>query len=187
MTFLPPRVARRIDRLAWRAHAFHRYAHHPLCAAYRPEMLRVGRAWLCKGCTFAVLGGFGGLAAGALLPAFPLRPLVMVAAVALACVGVVFGAAWVRGLGKVGTRLAPSLMAGFLVIQGLRIHSLAGLLLALGAGGALPVAILAYRRRGPWRGPCESCPEREARLCSGFRRQFRRERAFRRVANRFVS
>ncbi len=40
MSRIPPAVARRVDRLALRAHAFHRWAHHPLCAWYAAEVIR---------------------------------------------------------------------------------------------------------------------------------------------------
>jgi hypothetical protein len=63
---VPLPLARRIDRLARRAHAFHRFAHHPLCEPYRGEVLRVGRRGrLCKGCTFLAAGLLAGALAGA--------------------------------------------------------------------------------------------------------------------------
>lgn len=90
-------------------------------------------------------------------------------------------------LGKGCTRLLPALLSVFLVIQGLRLGERAGALLAIVALAGLGIAIAYYRRRGPWRGPCQSCPEREWRPCSGFRLQFRRERAFQRFAGRMLA
>jgi hypothetical protein len=47
MSRVPESAARDLDRLAKRAHRFHRFAHHPLCAAYAGETLRVGPIYLC--------------------------------------------------------------------------------------------------------------------------------------------
>ncbi|HET8714991.1 MAG TPA: hypothetical protein VFM16_04150, partial [Holophagaceae bacterium] len=58
----PPALRRRLDRLARRAHAFHRFAHHPLCAEYAGERLRVGKVHLCRGCTLLGAGLLAGLA-----------------------------------------------------------------------------------------------------------------------------
>ncbi|MGC4001002.1 MAG: hypothetical protein QM767_27495 [Anaeromyxobacter sp.] len=83
MSRLPRPLARRLDRLARRAHAFHRWAHHPLCDRYAGEVFRAGRRTrLCRGCTLAATGGAAGLALGALLPPAP-GALLLAAAVAL--------------------------------------------------------------------------------------------------------
>jgi len=187
VTRIPRHLARRIDRLAGRAHAFHRFAHHPLCGAYAPEVLRLGRYRLCVGCTCVALGGASGLLIGVLTPLLSLRALGLIAVVSLGWVWLVFARARVRGMGKLLTRGLPSLMAGFLVTQGLRWSTAWGFLLAAGAALALPLAVLAYRRRGPWRGPCTTCPERDLQPCSGFRPQLRRERAFQRRAGRLLA
>ncbi|HEU4950775.1 MAG TPA: hypothetical protein VFT46_02430, partial [Holophagaceae bacterium] len=48
--------------------------------------------------------------------------------------------------------------------------------------------ILAYRRRGPHRGPCETCPDRDRRpACRGFAPILRRERALQRLAGRLIT
>ncbi|HVZ35160.1 MAG TPA: hypothetical protein VG963_22190, partial [Polyangiaceae bacterium] len=63
---ISPALARRIDRLAVRAHRFHRWAHHPLCASYAGETLRLGRKTIvCRGCALVA----GGLIVGVLLGA----------------------------------------------------------------------------------------------------------------------
>src|SRR5258706_14473890 len=58
------RIARgtaiKLDRLSRGAHRFHRFAHHPLCDRYAGEVVRFGRVRLCRGCTFAVIGGLAG-------------------------------------------------------------------------------------------------------------------------------
>jgi len=184
---IPNVTARRIDRLAWRAHIFHRYAHHPLCEAYAGEVLRIGRMRVCKGCTLVGLGGCLGFLLGWLLPVLPLTLLITVSILGIGWIYVIFSSPWSRRLGKGVTRLLPALMVAGLGIQGLRAASVLGLCMLLGACLALPIAILAYRRRGPWRWPCESCPERELRPCSGFDPQYRRERAFQRLAGRWLA
>jgi len=184
---IPDRLARRIDRLAGRVHCFHRYAHHPLCKAYAGEVVRLGRIRLCKGCTYAVLGACLGLLLGALVPALPKWILGVLASVALAWGCAVPMVGRVRRLGKGATRLLPTFLAIFLLAQGLRLRSVGGLLLAMGCGVALLIITRIYRRRGPWRGPCEDCPDKDGRPCPGFRPQFYRERAFRRLAARMLA
>ena len=187
MSLIPRDRARRLDRLALRAHCFHRYAHHPLCQAYRGEVLRFGRVRLCKGCTLVATGVVAGLGLGLSIPVLSLECLMVLALAGMAWVAAVFAAPWGRRLGKVGTRLLPSLAAAFLGIQGLRFRDAWGWGLAaavcLGAGLAGRI----YRRRGPWRTPCEACPEKACRPCSGFRLQLRRERAFARLAGRLLA
>ncbi len=61
---LPQRTVRAIDRLARSAHAFHRFAHHPLCERYAGELIPLGRrARLCRGCAASALGSVMGLLA----------------------------------------------------------------------------------------------------------------------------
>lgn len=187
MSRIPHHLARRIDRLAGRAHAFHRFAHHPLCGAYAPEVLCLGRYRLCKGCTWVALGGLSGMLVGVLVPPLPVKALGPIALVSLGWVGLVFAWAGLRQLGKAGTRGLPALAAGTLVVQGLKWANVWGWLLAAGAVLALPLAMGLYRRRGPWRGPCTTCPERDLQPCSGFRLQLRRERAFQRLAGRLLA
>lgn len=187
MSRIPKGAAKRLDRLALRAHCFHRYAHHPLCVAYCGEVLRFGRVRLCKGCALAATGVVAGLGLGLSIPVLHLEFLMVLALATLAWMAVVFAAPWARRLGKLGTRLLPSLAAAFLVIQGLRFRDAWGWGLAavvcLGSGLAGRV----YRRKGPWRAPCEACPEKALPPCSGFRLQFQRERAFARLAGRLLA
>ena len=171
---IPPPLARRIDRLAWRAHAFHRFAHHPLCDAYRNEVVRVGRRLrVCKGCTFLVAGLVAGVAGGAVM-----RPPLLwgVGAILLALAMGVLSLR--RRVPKIVGRLLPG----------------AGLGLALWAGWSCMLAALLvvatsgvlYRRRGVERSLCKACPERLRSPCSGFAPAVRRERAFRRRVNRWL-
>jgi hypothetical protein len=194
MSRIPPPLARRIDRLARSAHRFHRFAHHPLCAAYAPELVRLGRRTrLCRGCTFSTLGALGGgllaLAAPRLGPALLLGPMVLTgwAALALAPRGG-------RATSKLWTRAGPLALAGFLVVSGLRSATgtepgdwsgaaTALVTLLLVAGGAV-----AWRRRGPDRGACVGCPQAPAGpACDGLRPVARRERAFSRLASHWIA
>ena len=167
---IPDEIARRVDRLAWAAHAFHRYAHHPLCERYAGEVLRAGRrARICRGCALAVGGGTLGLVAGL---ARPLGSPGAWAAVAVAIALLAASAVW--RLPKSAGRGLPALVLGLGAV------STAGT--ALAAAGVIGAAWFAYRRRGPNRAPCLACPERGERVCSGFAPIVRRERAFRRRA-----
>jgi len=181
-------LGRRIDRLARRAHAFHRFAHHPLCAAYRGEVVRLGRRGrVCLGCGLLGAGAALGLLAGLLAPR-PSAPQLAAGAALLflLALGSVRSDPS-RPARKLLTRLAPMALATALLAAGLRAGDLPGLAAALFAAGAFAAALLAYRRRGPDRSPCAACPERPAGpACSGFREVMRRERAFARLAGRWI-
>lgn len=173
-------LARRIDRFSWRAHAFHRYAHHPLCPAYRSEVVALGRWRLCRGCLLAGAGfatGLGLALAG--------TPMLMPPVASAALLGLWGG--WLLVLGrlrlpKVASRFLPAALGAFLAGQGPLSDRWSGWFIALVVLGGIFAFIRAYRHRGPNRAPCQECPERtEPRVCTGFRRQTRRERAFQRV------
>jgi hypothetical protein len=185
---LPPSLARRIDRLALRAHAFHRFAHHPLCQPYAAEVIRIGRRWrVCRGCTFTGTGALSGGLAGWLLPA-P-GPLAMGALAALLAAGAAWAVSRRAGHGrpKVLARLAPMALAAALLAWGLRAGGPAGLLASLLAATSVAGAAAFYRRRGPDRAACAGCPEAPASsACSGFRAIALRERAFARLAGRWI-
>ena len=177
-------LARRLDRLAFRAHAFHRWAHHPLCLEYESEVIRLGRRFrLCRGCAAAALGCLSGLAGGLALPV-----LLDSGVLALAGLGVLSG---LLALGrqrrpKTLTRGLPAALAAFLLIQALRGGGPIRWSVAAGMGTALLGLVVAYRRRGPDRTPCATCPEFMAGgTCRGFREIHTRERAFARLAARW--
>lgn len=177
---LSPATARAVDRLARRAHAFHRFAHHPLCDRYASELLTLGRrARVCRGCA-AVLGG---LFTGAAL-AWLLRPNGALFAALL-------GVAAALGVLSLRVRL-PKALGRFAPACGLGAGFVAALTQAHGCAwlGALAVAALGvalYRKRQPNRAPCATCPERLAAApCSGLRPIVQRERAFRRAAQRLI-
>jgi hypothetical protein len=171
---IPPSLALRIDRLAWRAHVYHRFAHHPLCHVHRGEVLRVGRRFrVCKGCAFLAAGLIAGISAGAWVgPPF----LGGVGALSLALV--LGGMSLQLRVPKILGRLVPGAGVGISLWAGWPCALLALLIVTI--AGAL------YRRRGVDRSRCESCDERLHRPCSGFASIVRRERAFRRQANRWL-
>ncbi|HTA88971.1 MAG TPA: hypothetical protein VK745_05335 [Polyangiaceae bacterium] len=180
---LPKRTRLIVDRLARRAHAFHRFAHHPLCERYAGELIPLGRKTrLCRGCCYAVLGTMCGTASAVLArPSFG---------------ALVFSA--VLGLGLLATSLVvrpPKWLGRALACAAVSFAAIGGLcsgqLLARAVSLALVVVgglfLWGYRQRGPNRGPCQTCPERLApTVCSGLRPIVRRERAFRRVAQRLI-
>jgi hypothetical protein len=182
-----------------RAHAFHRWAHHPLCEEYAGERLRFGRTHVCRGCLFLGVGAGVGLMAGSVAPVA--SPLVTAASAVAASLWA--GVVWrsmqrERALPagphaippprpKIATRLLPAAIATFSGIVALRTGGAVGgvgvaLLLVVAAG-----AWLGYRRLGPQRRPCASCPEAvHLRACRGYAAITRRERAFSRLAGRWL-
>jgi hypothetical protein len=187
---IPPAVARRLDRLARQAHRFHRFAHHPLCEAYAGEVLRLPRRTVvCRGCALAAAGAVAGAATGFwLAPRVPLAALAILASLAVASAVVSARPRGGRARSKLLARAVPAALVALTAGHALRAPDTASLLAAVAALSAGALATLAYRRRGPDRGPCTTCPERtHPATCSGYRRIVRRERAFARVAARLLS
>jgi hypothetical protein len=171
---IPRSLAWRIDQLSRRAHGFHRFAHHPLCEPYHDEVVRVGRRLrLCKGCSLFAAGLVVGMVVGVLL-----RPTPGWGVLALALA---------MGAGVLSLRRrVPKLAGRFLPGVGLGLGLLAGWLAAAGSLIVLACMGLLYRRRGVARERCATCSEQSASPCSGFTRIVQRERAFQRVANRWL-
>lgn len=184
MSRIPPDLARRIDRAARAAHRFHRFAHHPLCPAYAGEVVALGRWRLCKGCALAGLGAL----AGALFALFVRPPgwVLIPALLAIAGAGLA-GVATAPRLPKLLTRGLPAACAGMVLAGALLRGDGPGWTAALVVGGGTGLGITWYRRRGPWRRPCEACPDRMERpACPGFRHAWRRERALRRLTGAWL-
>lgn len=188
MSLVPRALARRLDRLARRAHAFHRFAHHPLCSAYRAEVVRLGRRAVCRGCLLAAAGTATGVALGALAPAPSAGALALgLASTAAALAAAAAPGRSARRRSKLLTRAAPAALAAALATSGLAAGGLARVAAGLSAVAMALAATALYRRRGPDRSPCLACPEREGpRVCSGFRRIARREAAFARLAGKLL-
>jgi hypothetical protein len=180
---LAPRLARRIDRLSWRAHLFHRFAHHPLCQEYEHEVIRVGRRGrVCRGCALVALGLALGAAAGVLVR----MPIGLSVGTAIAAA--ILSAAGLRvRIGKIASRLIPASIAGLVTASAIRSRSHADLAVLGLVWTAVALLSVAYRRRGPDRGRCESCPEHgTTESCRGMAEIVRRERAFRRLSGRLI-
>jgi hypothetical protein len=169
---IPRPLARRLDRLAWRAHLFHRYAHHPLCREYASELIPLGRRTrLCRGCTYVALG----LSVGTLLGSFVALP--PLAALMIAVGG--SAGSLIRG-DKLRKRLLPAFALGLAFTGGVWWTSLV-------AVGLFTASWLLYRRRKPDRTPCLTCPERtRPEPCRGVRPIVRRERAYRRMITKML-
>ena len=198
MSRIPPSLARRVDRLARRAHAFHRWSHHPLCDRYRAEVVRLGRrARFCLGCSLTALGAVAGLGAGALLQAAPEAWLVGAGLALLLAVPAAVrprapaderSGEGARRAGKVLTRFLPTALAGLAVAQALAAPSPGRLAAAALAALAVGWGVLRYRRRGPDRSACRGCPEGPPGVrCPGFAPMARRERALSRLAGRWIA
>jgi hypothetical protein len=168
-------LARKIDHLSRGAHAFHRFAHHPLCGEYASEVFRIGRrVRVCRGCTLAAIGALAGTLAGiGVALATDASWIVSAAAV---CVALLLASAPLRPAGKIATRLLPAGLLAFTIAS--------GTWLALLGIPALIFCVVAYRRRGPERA---LCPERSRPVpCRGFAAIVRRERAFERVTGSWL-
>jgi hypothetical protein len=184
---------RRIDRLAKRAHAFHRFAHHPLCDQYAGELIALrGRSRMCRGCASALAGGLIGVSAAlwVRLPAFALGSLCVVVLCALLIAQATPFTRWPAGKArpaKLWTRGAPMFLLAASVTTCLRTASLAHWSAAAGLLVLSRIVLARYRRRGPDRSPCSVCPERlHPAPCSGFRSIVRAERAFVRRSERLL-
>lgn len=181
MPRMSAKVAAKIDRLSRHAHAFHRFAHHPLCERYRGELVQVGRTRLCRGCLLAGVGAAAGIPLGFALPSLGLFAL------GAWLVTLAVGLSRPARRGKLWTRLLPALGLATAVGAGLRGPSAFGLALAAVASAGAALFLWSYRRRGPNREPCRTCPEWNLAVpCSGFRPIVRREAAFRRLSSRWL-
>lgn len=204
MSRVPPELARGIDRLARGAHAFHRFAHHPLCGEYASEVIPFGRrARVCRGCSLAAAGALAGVAGGLLAPA-AVTPValaltivlalglvlattrVLTTARVLATARILSSAPVLSRIGrrsKVLSRFLPAALLAFALVGGFRDASVAGAAVALAGVASIAALLAAYRRRGPDRSPCSRCPERLLETpCRGVVPIVRRERAFQRRA-----
>jgi hypothetical protein len=176
-------LARRIDRLSRRAHRFHRFAHHPLCGAYVGEVIRYRRIRVCRGCAFAILGGLAG-GATALATGGSLIGSVIGSALGT---GVLLATLWAKTrIAKRWTRLVPAAAFAYAISSGVLTWQTGGYLLAVLAGALVATARVLYGRRGADRSACASCPERNLAPCSGMAAIVSRERAFQRVAARWL-
>lgn len=186
MTRISRSLALRIDRLARHAHAFHRFAHHPLCASYANEIVALGaQRRVCRGCMAATLGFVFGSGVGFSLP--PHRGVELI----FGGLATVLGLVSLRlRLGKIVTRFLPAAFGSAALAASFN-RACGGdrsALFVLAAGIVLGAGcFVAYRLRGPNRASCTHCPERFSSVpCSGIARIIRRERAFQRLSQRWI-
>jgi len=186
MRRIPRELGKQIDRLSWCAHVFHRFAHHPLCEPYSGELVRLGtKARICRGCLSAAIGLAVGTTAGLCLPrdlGTELSQLGIAAALSLLSLRI--------RLRKSSGRFLPAAFAAAAVASAAsRTYggdTRAWLVVALALLLAI-VGFIVYRRRGPERSACASCPERHyEHACSGLAPIIRRERAFQRLSRRWL-
>lgn len=169
MSRIPRPAARRIDRMARRAHAFHRFAHHPLCSNYDSELITLGTARVCRGCAMVL----GGIVFGALVGIFA-RVGEAGAFLGLSTALLLMAASLRSRIPKLLSRGGAAFLVGLALVQG-----------AWASAAAFAVFFTCYRlyrRRGPNRSPCTICPERSDPSCSGMRPMIEAERAFQRAA-----
>ena len=179
-------TAKQLDRLSRGAHRFHRFAHHPLCDRYAGEVVRIGpRVRLCRGCTYAIAGGFAGGCVGLATGAS-----IVVAAIATAAGAVVILATlWLRRLRvtKLATRFVPAALFALAITCGTLSLRPLGIVAALGAAAIVGALRVLYGKRGADRTPCTTCPERTWTPCSGFAPIVRREAAFQRKVRSLIT
>jgi len=195
MSRIPPTLARRIDRLARHAHRFHRLAHHPGCGAYAGEVVRLGRrARVCRGCLLTALGAIAGAVAGLAAPALPVELLLLGPALLAGWAALALAPGGGRRSSKWITRAGPTSLATLLLVAGLGAAVQAepgdwsGATTAVTVAAMAALGLVGYRRRGPDRTPCLSCPQAPpGPRCDGFREVARRERAFSRLASRWMA
>ncbi len=195
MSRTPPALARRLDRLARRAHLFHRFAHHPLCDAYGGEVVRLGRRTrLCRGCAFASAGAAAGAVAGWASPPPSVEWLLLGPAILAGWAALALAPRGSRRPSKWITRAGPLAMAAFLAVAGLGAarHAepgdWAGATSAVTATAIVALGLVRYRRHGPDRAPCLGCAQAPpGPRCDGLRAVARRERAFSRLASRWIA
>jgi Flp pilus assembly protein TadB len=180
----PKALRRKIDRLSRAAHRFHRFAHHPLCDRYAGEVIRIGpRARVCRGCTYAAIGGVVGSALGLVAPIS-----IAFAATLVATVAIVITLYTRRRRTKLVTRMLPAGMFALAIVGGARTGSSLGLVAAFAAAASAGGLRVLYGRRGADRSPCATCPERVLPVpCSGVQPIISRERAFQRTAGRLLA
>jgi hypothetical protein len=181
---------RRIDRLAKRAHAFHRFAHHPLCDNYAGELIALrGRSRVCRGCAAALASGLIGVST-ALAVRLPALALSSLCAAVLCALLIAQATPWPAGRArpaKLWTRGVPAFLLAASVTTCLRTASLGHWSAAAGLLVLSRIVLARYRLRGPDRSPCSVCPERQKPApCSGFRSIVRAERAFVRRSERLL-
>ena len=134
---------------------------------------------------------FGGAALGAgcaaLVAAPPLAAFgLFLAGIATGAITTFVGRARRARPAKFVSRFLPAAAIAFAIVRATAFGAI-GIACAALLAAALAFVVTRYRRRGPDRTPCASCPERSLeRPCRGIAPIVRRERAFRRLAGQWL-
>ncbi len=137
------------------------------------------------GCALALLGSLAGALAGLRLGTLTTALVSLTGAVGLALWSLHDGRA--GRASKVATRFVPACGLMFAFFSVARVCSPASIGIAIAAGACMLGFVGLYKRRGPNRTPCASCPERSgATTCSGLRPIVRREKALMRKTGAMI-
>lgn len=166
-----------------------RFAHHPLCPRFSGHVFKIGRLYLCQGCTFV----YSGIILGGLI--FSLVPfsiqfwlwLTIAACLILPTFIVHF-----LSLPRFFTRLARSLLGLYFgwMIGGVVQYSswlYRGLFIGIGFASYLTFRII-YRRSKRKQDGCSGCSElNQSVVCSGYEAQLTAEREYSRIATKLLA
>ena len=166
-----------------------RFAHHPLCPRFSGHVFKIGRLYLCQGCTFV----YSGIILGGLI--FSLLPfsiqfwlwLTIAACLILPTFIVHF-----LSLPRFFTRLARTLLGLYFgwMIGGIVQYSswlYRGLFIGIGIASYLTFRII-YRRSKRKQDECSGCSElNQSVVCSGYEAQLAAEREYSRIATKLLA
>jgi len=165
-----------------------RFAHHPLCPRFSGHVFKIGRLYLCQGCTFVysciILGGL----IFSLVPfSIPFWLWLIIAACLILPTFIVH----FLSLPRFFTRLARSLlglyfgwMIGSVVQYSTWLYR--GLFIGLGIASYIIFRII-YRRSKRKKDECSGCSELDQSVvCSGYEAQLAAEREYSRIATKLL-
>jgi len=165
-----------------------RFAHHPLCPRFSGHVFKIGRLYLCQGCTYVYFGLIlGGLIFGLVPIAIPFWLWLTIAA----CLILPTFLVHFLSLPRFFTRLARFLLGlyfGWMIGAIVQYSSwlYRGLFIGIGFTSYLIFRII-YRRTKRLRDECSGCSELEqSAVCSGFEVQLAAEREYSRIATKLL-
>lgn len=165
-----------------------RFAHHPLCPRFSGHVFKIGRLYLCQGCTFV----YSGIILGSLI--FSLVPFtidIWLWFTIAACLLLPTFLVQIFPLPRIFTRIARFLlglyfgwMIGGAVQNTSWLHR--GLFIGMGFASYLAFRII-YRRSKRKRDECSECPELDqSNVCSGYEARIAAERDYSRIATKLL-
>lgn len=164
------------------------WAHKPLCARYREDVLKIGSLYLCRSCLFVYLGVAVALGYSTLRSsrdgATEILPLTVLLAGVLLCSAPPWYKRLPRGI-RDGLRFLLGASLVFIADQGLRGEVVFFVLSALACYGAWRLYATARQRRK--RSNCASCPEYSPdRVCPGYRLQTTKIKEYQEEATEYL-